>query len=410
MKRTQIKRRPLSDTVLSSLEPEEKIYRVSDGNGLYFRVKPTGQKSWELRYKREDGKWSFLGLGTYPSLNGAQARKKVRQMQLDAAYNNEPIASKKAKKKAKAIEESKTFEKLALEWFETRQKSWDSKNAKRVLAALQLHVMPVFGQRQYTDISSMEWMNFFRAMEDRGIFEQTSKIRRNCADIYALAQVTGRAINNPIEGIHRFLNSKPAENYSHVSIEEFPELIRAVRGYTGARNIQLGIRLLMITFVRPSELREAPWKEFDFDKKLWSIPAARMKKRRDHVVPLSKQALELLKELKTLSGDHPLLFPGRIDNKKPISNTAFNMALRRLGYEGKQTGHGFRHIASTLLREQGFPREHVETQLAHAEGGISGVYNKAIYLEQRKEMMQWYADHVDKLANGNIVVGNFARA
>lgn len=224
MKRTQIKRRPLSDTVLSSLEPEEKIYRVSDGNGLYFRVKPTGQKSWELRYKREDGKWSFLGLGTYPSLNGAQARKKVRQMQLDAAYNNEPIASKKAKKKAKAIEESKTFEKLALEWFETRQKSWDSKNAKRVLAALQLHVMPVFGQRQYTDISSMEWMNFFRAMEDRGIFEQTSKIRRNCADIYALAQVTGRAINNPIEGIHRFLNSKPAENYSHVSIEEFPEL------------------------------------------------------------------------------------------------------------------------------------------------------------------------------------------
>lgn len=410
MKRSQIKRIPLSDTTLASLEPETKIYRVSDGNGLYFRVKPTGQKSWELRYKKADGKWSWLGLGTYPSISGAQARKKVRQMQLDASYNNEPIASKKAKKQAKEHEEGNTFEKLTLEWFEARKSGWDNKNAKRILAALYLHVLPVFGHRQYNEIGSMEWMNFFRGMESRGIFEQTSKIRRNCADIYTLARVTGRAMNNPIEGIHRFLTSKPAENYSHVSVEELPELIRAVQGYTGARNIQLGLRLLMITFVRPSELREAPWSEFDFDKKLWFIPAARMKKRREHIVPLSKQALEILKELKTISGEYPLLFPGRNDHTRPLSNTAFNMALRRLGYEGKQTGHGFRHIASTLLREQGFPREHVEAQLAHVEGGVSGIYNKAIYLEQRKEMMQWYADKLNNLANGNIVIGNFARA
>lgn len=331
-------------------------------------------------------------------------------MQLDASYNNEPIASKKAKKKTKEQEAANTFERLTLEWFDTKKNSWDSKNAKRVLAALYLHVLPVFGHRQFTEISSMEWMNFFRGMESRGIFEQTSKIRRNCADIYTLARITGRAINNPIEGIHRFLTSKPAENYSHVSLEEFPELIRAVRGYTGARNIKLGLRLLMMCFVRPSELREALWSEFDFNKKLWSIPATRMKKRRDHLVPLSKQALEILKELKTLSGEHPLLFPGRIDHTKPVSNTAFNMALRRLGYEGRQTGHGFRHIASTLLREQGFPREHVEAQLAHAEGGISGVYNKAIYLEQRKDMMQWYADKIDTLANGNIIIANFSRS
>lgn len=409
MKRHEIKRTPLSDTTLASLEPESTIYRVSDGNGLYFRVKPTGQKSWELRYKKADGKWSWLGLGTYPSISGAQARKKVRQMQLDASYNNEPIASKKAKKAAEQKDAANTFEKLTLEWFEARKSAWDSKNAKRILTALYLHVLPVFGSRQFTEISSMEWMTFFRGMESRGIFEQTSKIRRNCADIYTLARVTGRAINNPIEGIHRFLTNKPAENYSHVTPEEFPELIRAVRGYTGARNIQLGLRLLMITFVRPSELREAPWSEFDFDKKLWFIPAARMKKRRDHIVPLSKQALEILKELKTISGEYPLVFPGRNDHSIPISNAAFNMALRRLGYQGKQTGHGFRHIASTVLREQGFAREHVETQLAHAEGGVSGIYNKAIYLEQRKEMLQWYADHTDKLAKGNILIGNFSR-
>ncbi|MCY1372492.1 Prophage integrase IntS [compost metagenome] len=148
----------------------------------------------------------------------------------------------------------------------------------------------------------------------------------------------------------------------------------------------------MLTGVRPSELREAPWEEIDFRKALWSIPASRMKKRRDHLVPLSRQAVEALKQLHVLTGRYPLLFPGRSDRKKPRSNMAFNMALRRMGYEGRQTGHGFRHIISTALREHGFLREHVEAQLAHAEEGVSGVYNKAIYLDQRRVMMQWYAD------------------
>ncbi|MNF87586.1 Prophage CP4-57 integrase [compost metagenome] len=163
----------------------------------------------------------------------------------------------------------------------------------------------------------------------------------------------------------------------------------------------------MLTGVRPSELREAPWSEFDLAKKLWSIPAERMKKRRDHLVPLSRQALEALKELQTINGRYPLLFPGRNDRKKARSNMAFNMALRRMGYDGRQTGHGFRHIASTTLRENNFPREHVEAQLAHVEGGVSGIYNKAIYLEQRRKMMQWYSDHLDKLERGNVITVDF---
>lgn len=385
------------------------MYRVNDGNGLYFLVRPNGQKSWELRFKKADGKWSWLSIGNYQQLSGAMARKKAREIQQEALSSNIPIQSKRDQKLAAALDDSNTFEKLALEWFEARRKSWDAKNAKKILAALSLHVFPVFGHRNFTEIMPMEWMTFFRGMESRGIFEQTSKIRRNCIDIYTLARVTGRALHNPIDGIHKFLTSKPAENYSHVSPEEFPDLIRAARSYSGAKNIQLGLQLLMLTFVRPSELREAPWAEFDLQRKLWFIPGERMKKRRDHIVPLSKQAIDILTELKTISGHYPLLFPGRNDQTKPLSNTAFNMALRRMGYEGKQTGHGFRHIASTILREHGFARDHVEAQLAHAEGGVSGVYNKAIYLEQRKEMMQWYADHIDKLAKGNVVIANFSR-
>lgn len=165
----------------------------------------------------------------------------------------------------------------------------------------------------------------------------------------------------------------------------------------------------MLTGVRPSELREASWEEFDRKAGIWVIPAERMKKRRTHTVPLSRQALDALEELHKLTGAYPLLFPGRNQRTKPRSNMAFNMALRRMGYAGRQTGHGFRHIASTTLRENGFPKDHVEAQLAHTEDGVSGVYNKAQYLEQRATMMQWYADHLDTLEAGNVVQGQFGK-
>ncbi|WP_375738408.1 tyrosine-type recombinase/integrase [Pseudomonas boanensis] len=409
MKRQEIKRRPLADTTLATLEPELKVYREHDGNGLYFRVKPNGQKSWELRYKKPDGKWSWLGLGAYPEVSGALARKKAAELRTEAANGNNPLVTKHARKAAAIAAATNTFEKLAREWFEARRPSWEEGTSRRIIGSLQLHVFPVFGSRPFTEISPMEWMEFLREMERKGIVDQTGNVRRFCKEIYDLARVTGRALYNPLEGLHKFLQSRAAENYAHVSHEELPALLRAISAYPHANDIRLGLRLLMLTAVRPSELREAPWTEFDLKKGLWNIPAARMKKRRDHVVPLSKQALELLRKLQELNGRYPLLFPGRNDRTKPRSNMAFNMALRRMGYEGRQTGHGFRHIASTLLRENGFPREHVEAQLAHVEEGVSGVYNKAIYLERRREMMQWYAEHLEMLEHGNVVQVDFKR-
>ncbi|MNZ23764.1 putative prophage CPS-53 integrase [compost metagenome] len=253
-------------------------------------------------------------------------------------------------------------------------------------------------------------MEFFKGMEQKGIIEQMGRVRRSCKEIYDLARVTGRAVHNPLDGLSRFLQSKPAENYAHVSAKELPALLRAIAAYPHAHDVRLGLRLLMLTGVRPSELREARWEEFDRDAGLWHIPADRMKKRRPHTVPLSRQALDALKQLHTMTGAYPLLFPGRNDRTKPRSNMAFNMALRRMGYEGRQTGHGFRHIASTTLREHGFAKEHVEAQLSHVEDGVAGVYNKAIYIEQRRTMMQWYADHLDELERGNVVQGNFGKA
>lgn len=409
MKRAEIKRRPLADMTLLNLEPEATEYRELDGQGLYFRVKPDGQKSWQLRYKKPDGKWSWLGLGGYPEVSGSLARQKASELRADAAAGKNPIASKQARKAAEEAAANNKFEPLAREWFQGRQARWEPGTAKRIIGALELHVFPVFGKRAYTEILPMEWMEFLREMERKDILDQMANVRRYCKEIYDLARVTGRALYNPLEGLHKFLNTKASENYAHVTAAELPTLLRAIRAYPHAHDIRIGLQLLMLTAVRPSELREAPWAEFDLEHALWTIPAERMKKRREHIVPLSRQAVGLLEELKNLTGAYPLLFPGRNDRTQPRSNMAFNMALRRLGYQGQQTGHGFRHIASTILREKGFSRDYVEAQLSHAEEGVSGVYNKAIYLEQRHEMMQWYADHLEALEKGNVLTGRFGR-
>ncbi|MEN2506894.1 tyrosine-type recombinase/integrase [Stutzerimonas stutzeri] len=410
MKRSEIKRRPLADTTLAGLEPEQAAYREQDGQGLYFRVKPNGGKSWELRYKKPDGKWSWLGLGSYPEVSGAGARLKAAELRADAADGVSPLAAKHARKASELESANSTFEALAREWIEIRRPGWAPSTATRTIGALELHVLPVFGKRLYASILPIEWMEFLRGMERQGIIEQMSRVRRSCKEIYDLARVTGRAVHNPLEGLNRFLQSKPAENYAHVTAKELPALLRAIAAYPHAHDVRLGLRLLMLTGVRPSELREARWDEFDRKAGLWQIPAERMKKRRPHTVPLSRQALDALEQLNKMTGAYRLLFPGRNDRTQPRSNMAFNMALRRMGYAGRQTGHGFRHVASTTLRENGFAKDHVEAQLSHVEDGVSGVYNKATYLEQRRAMMQWYADYLDELEAGNVVQGNFGKA
>lgn len=405
MKRSEIKRRPLADTTLASLESEAAAYRELDSAGLYFRVKPNGGKSWELRYKKPDGKWSWLGLGGYPEVSGALARQKAAELKADASAGRNPLASKQARKAEALATANNTFEHLAREWHTSRLGGWDSGTAARVMGALERHVFPTFGKRPYTEILSMEWMELLRGMEQQGILEQMSRVRAYCKDVYDLARVTGRAVNNPLEGIHKFLSSGKAENYAHVSRDELPALLRAIQSYPHAQDVQIGLRLLTLLAVRPSELREAQWSEFDFAKQVWTIPVERKgrKKGREHLVPLCRQAIALLEELRPITGAYALLFPGRSDRTKPRSDTVFLMALRRLGYEGRQTGHGFRHIASTILNEHGFPADHIEAQLSHKAPGVRGVYNKAQYIEQRTTMMQWYADHLDKLAASNVV-------
>ncbi|MDH2018060.1 tyrosine-type recombinase/integrase [Acinetobacter ursingii] len=403
MKRAEIKRRPLSDTVLANLEPEAKEYRELDGNGLYFRVKPDGNKSWQLRYKKPDGKWSWLGIGGYPEISGQLARKKAQELITDIGKGENPIITKQERKIKELEANNATFEALAREWLDTKQNRWVADTMTRNKGALEKHIYPVFGKRLYTSIRPIEWMNHLKGVQqEHKIYEQVNRIRAMCRDIYDYAKVTGRIDYNPLEGLHKFLEQGDKKNMAHVDEKELPQLLRAIDNYP-TPDIRIGLKLLVMLFCRPSELREAQWDEFDLDEAVWNIPEQRMKKRREHIIPLPRQAVALLKELKELSGHSDYLFPSRSNQHKPKSDTVFIMALRRLGYEGRQTPHGFRHIASTLLNNKGFDERHIEAALAHVKDGVAGVYNKAQYLNDRKYMMQWYADHLEQLADDSVV-------
>ncbi|MDC4544290.1 tyrosine-type recombinase/integrase [Acinetobacter baumannii] len=403
MKRSEIKRRPLSDTVLSNLESELKDYRELDGNGLYFFVQKNGNKSWQLRYKKPDGKWSWLGIGGYPEIGGKLARKKAQELIADIGKGENPVITKQERKRKELENNNATFEVLAKEWLNTKQNRWTSNTMTRNKGALEKHIFPTFGKRLYTTIRPIEWMNHLKGIQqEHKIFEQVNRIRAMCRDIYDYAKVTGRIDYNPLEGLQKFLEQGQKKNMAHVDEKELPQLLRAIDNYP-TLDSRIGLKLLAILFCRPSELREATWTEFDLENAVWNIPEQRMKKRREHIIPLSTQAVQLLHELKPLSGRSEYLFPSRSNSHKPKSDTVFIMALRRLGYEGRQTPHGFRHIASTLLNNKGFDERHIEAALAHVKDGVAGVYNKAQYLNDRKYIMQWYADHLEQLMDDQII-------
>jgi integrase len=403
MKRSEIKRRPLSDTVIANLEAELKEYRELDGNGLYIRVKSDGNKSWQLRYKKPNGKWSWLGLGGYPGISGQLARKKAKELLDDVSRGENPIITKQERKLQELEQNNATFEILAREWLETKVNTWVHDTMTRNKGALEKHIFPIFGKRLYTSIKPIEWMNHLKGIQQKqGIYEQVSRVRAMCRDIYDYAKVTGRIDYNPLEGIQKYLQQGKKENMAHVSEQELPALIRAINNYP-TMDVRMGLQLLAMLFCRPTELRGAKWEEFDLEQGLWNIPEERMKKRREHVIPLPKQAVTILQELKTYETNSEYLFPSRSDKSKPKSDTVFIMALRRMGYEGRQTPHGFRHIASTLLNNRGFDERHIESALAHVKDGVAGVYNKAQYLDDRANMMQWYANYLEEIADQSII-------
>ncbi|RYL27737.1 tyrosine-type recombinase/integrase [Acinetobacter piscicola] len=399
MKRQDIKKRPLSDTVLDSLEPEDKEYRELDGNGLYFRVQPNGKKAWLFRYKKENGKWSWLGLGTYPTIKGALARRKAAEF-AEKISNGESLTTRQMVKQQNIENENLRFKVLMFDWLDTKKSNWGTDTYDKAVKSIKRHIIPEFGERDFTAISPKEWFDFFQGLQrDLGIYTQVEKLTSYVRNAYDWAKFQEKIVFNPLEGITRHLDKNNGGNMKFVEINEFPSLIHAIRRYP-KRDMAIGLELFALLFPRPVELRYATWEQFDFDQAVWIKPAEIMKKDIAHAVPLPKQAIKLLKELETYRTESNLLFAGRGSLTEPVSDNTFNQALNRLGYQGRQNPHGFRHIASTQLNNKFSDKEQVvEACLAHLKKGVKGVYDKGAHFEERIGMMQWWADEIDRMTN-----------
>ena len=390
---------PLTDLEIRRSKPREKPYTLSDGNGLSLLVEPNGSKGWRFRY-RFDGKPKMLSLGTYPTISLADARQKRDDAKKLVAAAINPSEVRKREKQDRKAERGNTFEVIAREWYEKRFDRWSASYAEEMIKTFEVDVFPYIGSRPIAEIKPMELMGVLSLLDERGATEKLRKVRQRCGEVWRYAIVTGRAEYNPAPDLVSAFAPHKKEHYAFLKADELPEFLRTLDTYSGSFLVKTAMRLQVLTGLRPGELRQAEWSEIDIEKKIWEVPAERMKKRRPHCVPLPRQAINLLEQLRPITGQYRFIFPGRIHHSKPMSEMALNVLIRRIGYAGRVTGHGFRHTMSTILHEQGYNTAWIEMQLAHVDkNSIRGTYNHAQYLDGRREMLQWYADMIDELKN-----------
>lgn len=399
----------LTKSKIDAARPREKAYKLFDGRGLYIIINPNGRHWWRFKY-RFDGSEKALALGVYPDVRLSAARKKRDDARrLIAEEGIDPAAQRKAEKTARIIAQADTFKAVAEEWLDAgcpgskRTKSRPSLETTRQLRLrLIKYVYTRIGYMPMVDITLADLRGVLTPIGKRGKHETAHRVRSLCERVYRYAIATERADRNIAADLKGTL--APTESKGFAAITEakpFGALLKAIDGYDGQPATMAALKLAPLVFVRPIELRAAEWKEIDLDAARWSIPDKRMKERLPHVVPLSKQAIAIIGDLKPITGSGLYLFPSLRSPKRPISNNTLNAAMRRLGFSTQEmTAHGFRKSASTLLHEMGYSPEEIETQLAHKRPGVAGIYNKSHLLKQRTKMMQEWADYLDKLKKG----------
>ena len=394
----------LTDTAARTAKPREKLYRMADAAGLCLEVTPSGSKLWRFRY-RFGGKAKMMGLGAYPTITLAKARERREDARRLLANDIDPTAHKQAEKTAQSAL-AHTFEELAREWYAYNSPRWATSTAAKALQYMEADILPVIGQRPAQEVTRPDLVALVRKVEKRGALNVAGKIRQWLSQIFRYGLAKGSVESNPATDLDVVAAIAPrTKNHPHVPLSEIPILLGKLDAAKCDVMTRIAVRLLLLTGVRPGELRHAPWSEIDLESATWTIPAARMKARRPHVVPLPHQAVASLLELKEITGSYPIAFPGRNNRERPQSENTVNKALHQIGYEGRQTGHGFRHLLSTELNSRGYNRDWIERQLAHGDQDeIRDTYNHAHYLEQRRQMMQAWADSIEALCAGLNVV------
>lgn len=391
----------LSDVAVRNSKATDKPRKLSDERGLYLLVTKAG-KYWRFDY-RHDGRRRTLAVGVYPDVTLAQARERRDQARALLANGADPSAVKQARKAAT----ENSFEAVAREWHAKFSPGWVPHHADKIIKRFEREVFPWIGNRPIADISAPDLLAVLRRIEARNALDSAHRVHQNCGKVFRYAVATGRAQRDPSGDLRGAI--PPAVERHHPTITEpkrVGELLRAIAGYSGSHVTRYALQLAPLVFVRPGELRKAEWSEFDLDKAEWRIPAHKMKMKAVHIVPLPIQSLAILTELHALTGSGRYVFPGARTDARHMSENTVNAGLRRLGYAvGDMTGHGFRSMASTLLNEQGWNRDAIERQLAHAErDDIRAAYNYAEHLPERRKMMQAWADYLDKLKTGAEVI------
>lgn len=391
---------PLTDTAIRNAKSAERDYKMTDAGGLYVLVRQSGSKLWQLRY-RFAGKQKTLSVGQYPGVTLSDAREAREEAKKKLRAGTDPSHAKKVDRINAEVAAAATFKVVAEEWLAKRVR--EGKAAATLAKNIWLlrdQTYPYIGSRPIAAVTAPELLDVLRKVEGRGLFETATRLRSVCGQVFRYAIATGRAERDPSADLRGALTSvKPKRRAALLKPEQIKPLLRDMHAYTGRGVTIFALRLAPLVFVRPLELRSAEWAEFDERDALWRLPPEKLKMRREHLVPLAKQALAILRELRPVTGRGKYLFPSVRSLARPMSENTVNAALRRLGYDkDEMTGHGFRRTASTRLNEMGFNRDWIERQLAHAdENEIRDIYNAAEWLPQRRKMMQAWADYLDGL-------------
>ncbi len=388
----------LTDAKVRNAKPRKRPFKIADGEGLFLLIAPSGSKYWRLRYFL-GGKEKLLALGVYPGITLADARDRRAQARKQLAAGNDPGEARKEIKRQAVLKSANAFETVAREWIGQRRHEWAPRSAKTTLARLEQHILPKLGPRPIAQITSPEVLTMARVVEARGTLETARRVMQICGQIFMYAIATGRAERNPVPDLRGALKTPVSRHYAFLKASDLPEYLMKLDDYDGSVQTKLALRLLLLTFVRTNELRGAMWPEIDWDKAEWRIPPERMKMRELHIVPLSRQAIAVLRELQAHSGNRSYLFPNEHNPATFMSENTMLFALYRMGYHSRTTGHGFRSTASTILNEHDFRADVIERQLAHTErNSVRAAYNHAQYLPERRKMMQWWADYLDEMA------------
>lgn len=395
---------------IDGAKPCDKPYKLADGGGLCLLIAPSGAKLWRWRY-RFDGKEKMMALGEYPLITLKEARERHSEARKALANGIDPMVERKAEGEAKQKEsearqreEENSFENVARDWWKWWLIGKSPRHADTTMRRMEADVFPAYGHKSINAVTAADVRQLMIAVEKRDARDVAKRIHETTSQIFRFAIARDIASRNPAADFkpRDILAEAQTENRARVDTKDLPELLVKIDDYNGDVITRFAMKLMAYTFVRTSEEIEAPWSEFDLDEARWTIPAERMKMKTPHIVPLSRQAVEVLRALKQITGNGPFVFAGARDKKKPISNNTILYALYRLGYRDRMTGHGFRGLASTILNEHEFDEAHIELQLAHTKRNkVAAAYNHAKYLKQRTEMMQWWADYLDaQLAKG----------